>query len=376
MKFVVEKDTLIAGLQQVINIVGQKLTMPILSNVLIEAIAVKNQIALSTTNLDLGIRCTVTAKVERSGNITLPVKKFASIIKALPEREVTCTLEDEVYVHLSSGGSRFKILGLASDEFPQLPSLDMGQSITLNQMQFLRMLKSISYAQSKDENRYILNGVYFLAENHCIHFIATDGRRLAVISSEITDDDLKKSAIVPAKTIGELERILGIGENVQILITEKQIAFLIGVETNDDHGICDSIYVVSKIVEGKYPNYKQVIPSVSDYRIHFDREQLLSVVQRVALVADEKNYSVRLKFSNCLLEISAQSSMYGEARENLSVTYEGEAIEIAFNPQFLIDPLKVLTNDEIFFEFKNELSPGIIKNNDTFLCVVMPLRLN
>jgi DNA polymerase-3 subunit beta len=238
------------------------------------------------------------------------------------------------------------------------------------------MLKSISYAQSRDENRYILNGVYFLAEENHIHFIATDGRRLALVSNEMPNCSLQSNVIVPAKTIGELERTLGIGENLRILMTDKQIAFSIDVEVDHESGICDNIYIISKIVEGKYPNYRQVIPSLSDYRVRLDREQLLAVVQRVALVLDEKNYSVRLKLSNNLLEVSARSSTYGEACENLPMTYDGEGVEIAFNPQFLTDPLKVLTNDEVYFEFKNDLSPGVIKTNDTFLCVIMPLRIN
>ncbi|MDR2200838.1 MAG: DNA polymerase III subunit beta [Puniceicoccales bacterium] len=376
MKFVIEKDVLVAGLQQVINVVGTKLTMPILSNVLIEGVAGHNQIALSTTNLDMGIRCVIRAEVTESGSITLPVKKFASIVKALPHREVTCELEGDLYLHLTSGSSHFKVLGLGANDFPALPQFEVEQKITINQLQLLRMLRSISYAQSKDENRYILNGVYFLVENGNVNFIATDGRRLALISSEVPSCNLEKSVIVPAKMIGELERTLGIGEGVQILMTDKQIAFAIDVEADNANGICDHIYIVSKIVEGKYPNYKQVIPSSSDYRVRLDREQLLSVIQRVALVADEKNYSVRLKLADNLLEVSARSSIYGEARENLPISYEEEAVTITFNPQFLTDPLKVLTNDEVYFEFKNDLSPGIVKTNDTFLCVIMPLRSN
>ncbi|MDR1590586.1 MAG: DNA polymerase III subunit beta [Puniceicoccales bacterium] len=374
MKFVVEKDTLIAGLQRVMNVVGTKLTMPILSNVLIEAIADRDQVALSTTSLDMGICCSVVAQVQQSGRITLPVKKLASIVKALPGQEVTCAMENDVLVRIESDGSHFKILGLAADNFPTLPHLETEQKIEVNQMQLARMLRSISYAQSKDENRYILNGAYFLVENSSLNFVATDGRRLALTSSEIPSCDIQKSVIVPAKMIAELERTLGIGENVRIFMTDKQIAF--SIDVSSEHNLGDAIYIVSKIVEGKYPNYKQVIPSSSDYRVRLDREQLLSVVQRIALVADDKDYSVRLKFADNLLETSARSVSYGEAREALPIAYDEKTVEIAFNPQFLIDPFKVLTNDEIFFEFKDEFSPGIIKTNDTFLCVVMPLRIN
>lgn len=374
MKFVTEKDILIAGLQQVMNVVGSKLTMPILSNVLMEAMADRGQVAFSTTNLDMGICCSVAAQVQQSGTVTLPVKKLTSIVKALPGKTVTCAMENDVLVRVESDGSRFKILGLAASDFPRLPQLETEQKIAVDQMQLAHMLKSISYAQSRDENRYILNGAYFLVENSNLTFVATDGRRLALIANEIPGCDMQKNVIVPAKMIGELERTLGVGENVRIFMTDKQIAFSIDVAS--ENSLSGAIYVVSKIVEGKYPNYKQVIPASSDYRVRLDREQLLSVVQRIALVADEKDYSVRLKFADNLLEISARSASYGEAREALPIAYEEKTIEIAFNPQFLIDPLKVLTKDEIFFEFKDEFSPGIIKTNDTFLCVVMPLRIN
>ncbi|MDR2812276.1 MAG: DNA polymerase III subunit beta [Puniceicoccales bacterium] len=374
MKFILEKDTLIAGLQQVMNVVGTKLTMPILSNVLIEAIADRGQVTFSTTNLDMGMCCSVMAQVQQSGRITLPVKKLASIVKALPGKEVTCVLENDVLVRIESDGSRFKILGLAANDFPALPQLEIEQKIEVNQMRLARLLKSISYAQSRDENRFILNGIYFLVEDGHLNLVATDGRRLALTSSEIPGCDFQKSVIVPAKMVAELERTLGIGENARLFMTDRQIAF--SIDVSSENNLSDSIYIVSKIVEGKYPNYKQVIPASSDYHVRLDREQLLSVVQRIALVADEKDYSVRLKFEDNLLEISARSVSYGEAREALPIAYDGKVVGIAFNPQFLIDPFKVLTNDEIFFEFKDEFSPGMIKTNDTFLCVVMPLRIN
>lgn len=372
MKFSIEKEALIAGLQQVMNVVGTRLTMPILSNVLLEA--TPERLVLSTTNLDIGMRCLVKADVSEPGSTTLPVKKLASIIKALAAKTVTFNAEDNEQVHISGGGSRFRILGLPADDFPRLPQLEVEQKVTLQQMQFSKMLKSISYAQSRDENRYLLNGMYWLVENEKLHFIATDGRRLAMIANDVPGCPLQRSVIVPAKTVIELERTLGIGENAQIMMTDKQIAFLFDVA--GEGSITDSIYVVSKIVEGNYPNYKQVIPSTLDHHIRIDREQLLSVIQRIALVADEKNYAVKLAFSKNSLEISAQSQAYGEAREVLPIAYEDEDVAMGFNPQFLCDPLKVLTSDEIAFEFKNEMSPGVIRTNDDFKCVIMPLRIN
>lgn len=376
MEFTVEKEALVTGLQQVMNVVGTRLTMPILLNVLIEANAEQRQIRLSTTNLDIGICCAVAANVTKSGAITLPVKKLASIVKAMPAKEITFALQEESLVEVTSGGSHFRILGLPAKDFPQLSRLD-GEPITLGQDQLLRMLKRVSYSQSKDENRYILNGVYFLVEEGALNFVATDGRRLALISDKLDGSVIKepkKGIIVPARTIAELERTLGIGEQVRIVMADRQIAFSLDVA--DSEGVQDSIYMISKVVEGKYPEYKQVIPPGLEHCVKVERERLLEVIQRVALVADEKNYSIRLRFEKNTLTLSAKSPSYGEASEILPIVYEEDPVTICFNPQFLMDPLKVLTNDELTFEFKDELSPGVIKTNDTFLCVVMPLRLN
>jgi DNA polymerase-3 subunit beta len=360
----------------VLNVVGTRATMPILSNVLLQA--EDDAIWLTTTNLDLGIRCRIKAEVGSTGALTLPVRKLAEIVKALPNLEVSVESTPGHQAKISSGGSQFRIMGIGREEFPPLPTFTDKHAFDLPQADVLRMLKSVAYAQSSDENRYILNGVYFNFGDGKMSLVATDGRRLALVSREVQVTDTNAgSLILPAKTVAELTRLLGQGESVKITFNDRQVAFEIQIgETAGGSGLVDNIYLVSKIVEGNYPNYRQVIPKETEHRVKIERELLAECVQRAALVTSDKNNSVRLKVTKNLLEISAQSPEYGESHESMAIAYDGAEVQIAFNPLFLLDPLRALVQDEVFFEFKDELSPGIFKTLDSFLCVIMPLRLN
>lgn len=374
MKFKINKDHFVTGLQQVLNVVGTRATMPILSNVLIQAEG--DQLSLTTTNLELGIRCRIQAEVMAPGGITLPVRKLATIVRALPNSEVEVDASSGTQAQIHSGGSHFKITGIAEDEFPPLPSFADQHIFELPQTELQTMLKCVSYAQSQDENRYILNGVYFVFGEDKLMLVATDGRRLAQISKdmEVTEENAGK-LILPAKTVAELERLLGQGEKVKITFSDRQVAFEIQIDSQDN-GLIDSIYLVSKIVEGNYPNFRQVIPKETENRVKIERELMAECVQRAALVTSEKNTSVKLKLGNNLLEITGSSPEYGESHESMAIAYEGAEVQVAFNPSYMLDPLRALTKDEVYFEFKDELSPGVFKTLDSFLCVVMPLRLS
>lgn len=376
MKFKINRDHFSNGLQQVMNVVGTRATMPILNNVLIEA--GEGQISLTTTNLDLGIRCQIKAEVEEAGAITLPVRKLATIVRELPKLEVFVESTPGNQAKMNSGGSVFKIMGIDKEEFPPLPTFSDQHVFHLPQDELLSMLKSVSYAQSSDENRYILNGVFFNFADDKMTMVATDGRRLALISreQEITEEN-GGSLILPAKTVAELERLVGKGEKLKIAFNDRQVAFEIEVgEESSGQGFTDNIYLVSKVVEGNYPNYRQVIPKETEHRIKVERELMLDSVRRAALVTSDKNHSIKLKITENLLEISGESPEYGESHESIAIAYDGPEIAVAFNPHFLMEPLKALDRDEVFFEFKDELSPGLFKTLGTFLCVVMPLRLN
>ncbi|HYP16287.1 MAG TPA: DNA polymerase III subunit beta [Opitutus sp.] len=374
MKFKINRDHFANGLAQVLNVVGSKATMPILSNVLIEA--EKDQVSLTTTNLDLGIRCKIKADVKETGSVTLPVKRLATIVRELPNVDVTFDASPNHQVKLASGGSNFRIMGIGKEEFPPLPEFGDEKAFTLEQAELTTMLKSVAYAQSTDETRYILNGVYFNFKDGKLSLVATDGRRLALISKELDVPASSAGAIIlPAKTVNELTRLLDKGEKLKINFNERRAAFQIATD-KDSSGLVDSVYLYSKVVEGNYPNYQQVVPKETHQRIKLERELFLQCVHRAALVCSEKSNSVKIKLTSNLLEITAQSPDFGEAHESMAIGYSGPELQVAFNPTFIMDPLRALTKDEIFFELKDDVSPGVFKTLESFLCVIMPVRLS
>jgi DNA polymerase-3 subunit beta len=374
MKFKINRDHFSNGLSQVLNVVGSKAAMPILSNVLIEAD--KESISLTTTNLDLGIRCKIKAEVKETGSVTLPVKRLATIVRELPNVDVSFDASANHQVKIASGGSNFRIMGIGAEEFPKLPDSSDDKSYNLDQGELATMLGNVSYAQSTDETRYILNGVYFNFKDGKLALVATDGRRLALVSKELAVPAASAGAIIlPAKTVAELLRLLGKGEKLKIAFNERRAAFQI--ETGKEAGgLTDSIYLFSKVVEGNYPNYQQVIPKETHQRIKLERELFLQCVHRAALVTSEKSNSVKIKLSSNLLEITASSPDFGEAHESMAISYSGPELQVAFNPQFIMDPLRALTKDEVFFEVKDEVSPGVFKTLESFVCVIMPVRLS
>jgi DNA polymerase-3 subunit beta len=267
-------------------------------------------------------------------------------------------------------------MGIGKEEFPPLPEFGDEKSFTLEQAELTAMVKSVSYAQSSDETRYILNGVYFSFKDGKLSLVATDGRRLALISKDIeVPAPSAGSIILPAKTVSELVRMLDKGEKLKISFNERRASFQISTD-KDSSGLIDSIYLYSKVVEGNYPNYNQVIPKETHQRIKLERELFLQCVHRAALVCSEKSNSVKVKLSSNLLEITAQSPDFGEAHESMAIAYSGPELQVAFNPQFIMDPLRALTKDEVFFEVKDEVSPGVFKTLESFICVIMPVRLS
>ncbi|MDR2432766.1 MAG: DNA polymerase III subunit beta [Puniceicoccales bacterium] len=373
MKFSIEKTTFVNGLQQVLSVVEQRAIIPVLSNVLLNC--ADGRLKITATNLDISIHCQVKAEIEIEGKITLPARKLAAIVRSLPGDTVVAELVGTT-VKISSGRSNFQIMGLSADDFPSTNEPSPLNKTQLQQAEMAKMLRNVSFAQSNDDNRFILNSVYFCFDGNKLTFAATDGRRLSLVSKEITENvENTKGVIIPSKTIREIERLLGQGEDVSFLFDNRQIVFLIAVDKENQDGLIDDIKVVSKIVEGNYPNFRQIIPKGAENRVKLDRQLTLECIQRVAIVTNDQKNLVKLRFENNTLEISAESQEYGNAHEKIAIVYEGKPIEIAFNYVFICDPLKVLTQDEVFFEFKDELSAGVFKTLEDFLYVVMPLRM-
>jgi len=364
MKLRFSKEKFLDGLQQVQNVVSSRSTLPILSNALIRAS--KDGVTLSTTDLDLGVRCSIEAEVIREGATTLPARRLFTIIRELAHSEVEMEVDDKNIATIQCGGSHFKIVGLPESEFPQLPKLAGAKSFTVDQKVLKDALKKTSYAMSTDETRYVLNAILLNLKDDKLVVVATDGRRLALVEYEL---DLPKGThgdlLVPCKTVTEVLRLLKDKGTVTISFTENQISFEM-----------DGTQLVSKLVEGNYPNYRQVIPNETKERISLERETFHLAMRRASLLVSEKNHAVKLFFSKNNLSITANSPDVGESRESLAINYKGPEITIGFNPDFMMDPLRNLENDEIFFELTDELSPGVLKINGPFLYVIMPLRVS
>ena len=369
MKLTIAKDQLVNGLQAVQNVVSSRSTLPILSNVLLRA--ENGRLELTATDLDVTVVCSVEAEVKGDGATTLPTKKFFGIVRELNSQEIDLEVDGKEVCSLQAGSSFYKIKGLPADEFPPLPKFEEKKKINLTQEKLKGMLKKTSYAVSMDETRYVLNGILFSIKDHKITLIATDGRRMALVDDDLeTAQDEEVEAIVPTKAIGELNRMLETSGDVEIRFTENQAAFSLKTEQGN------SILMISKLIDGNYPNYRQVIPKETKERIPLIREEFLHALRRAEIMTSEKSNSVKLAFTKNNLTITANTPEVGEARESIAVNYQGNNIAVAFNPGYLMDPLKALDNDEVFIEITDELSPGVIKINTAFLYVIMPMRMN
>jgi DNA polymerase-3 subunit beta len=257
-------------------------------------------------------------------------------------------------------------MGLAEEEFPRFPQPDGAKTLKIEQAVLRDMLRKTAYAASTDETRYVLNGVYMSFKGDKLTVVATDGRRLALVEREIeVPKGAEADLILPTKAVAELQRLLGDKDEVNIAVGENQIVCNLGATT-----------LVSKLIEGTYPNFRQVIPTEAKERVQLERETLLAALHRASILASEKSQSVKLSYTKNTLTITATTPEVGEAKETLSINYKGKELTIAFNPQYLMDPLRNLDADEVFMELTDELSPGVIKINAPFLYVLMPMRLS
>src|ERR1700720_362985 len=364
MKFSVSKDKLLEGLSTVQNVVSTRTTLPILSNVLLQAS--EGEIRLTTTDLDVGVRGSIEAQVERSGATTLPARRLFAIVRELPASEIYVDVDSKNFASIRSGSSFFKILGLPEEEFPPLARFDEAKEFSIGQKELKDGLKKTSYAISTDETRYVLNGVLFSFKENKLTLVATDGRRLAMVEIELEfPRSHELDIIVPTKAVTELQRLLTDDGEIKVSMGSGQIAFDL-----------NKTLLVSKLIEGNYPNYRQVIPSEAKERIKLERETFLNSLRRVSLLASDKSHSIKLNFSKNNLDITATTPEVGEAKESLAVAYKGRDFSIAFNPEFLMAPLRNLAEDEVFLDLIDEMSPGVLKIQTPFLYVLMPMRIS
>jgi DNA polymerase-3 subunit beta len=363
MKFKINKEVLLNGIQAVQCVITAKSTLPILSNVLIEA--QQGCLKLVATDLDVGISCVIDVDIQEAGAITLPAKRFSDIIKELPADTVVITTKKNNLVLIETESCQFKIMGLPKDEFPKLPEFQNKEAIKIEQGSLKQMLGLTSFAVSLDESRYILNGILFQINKNLLSCVATDGKRLAIIEKQLNQSIEKNiSIIIPIKTIHELNRHLRDDEELSLVLGNNQVFFDLG-----------NIAIISRLIEGEFPDFKQVIPPVSNNKMRVDRNLFLLAVKRAALLSTPDYQAVKLEVFKNKLVVSKSTPDVGESTEEVGVEYQGRELVVGFNPGYIIDVLKNLHDDMVELELSDAEKPGVIRING-YVYIVLPMRLN
>ncbi len=364
MEVVIDRDAFLKGLQMVQNIVEPRQTLPILANVLLEAEG--ESVRMTATDLEVGARVSVPAKVGGKGAITVSARKLAEIVKELAAAAVALKVTENVTVSLRCGGATYRLVGLAPDDFPPVVPASPQSWVTLEAKILREMLTQTSFAVSHDETRYALNGVLFAFQGKDVRMVATDGHRLALSTRSLGNAIPTATGIVPRKAVTEIMRVLGAGEEVQIAITENQFVLQM-----------PNFVMAARLIEGQFPNYDAVIPRTQPGRLAAPRSSLTAALRRVAVMAEERNKPVKLALSPGSLKVTASSQELGEAEEILEVEYAGEEMVIGFNSRYLLEAMAALDKDQVLFEIKDAQSPGVIKSaeDEGYCCVIMPMRI-
>ena len=364
MKMRVRKEDILKTLQQAQSAINPRAGLPILSNLLIEAES--GNVKLTGTDLDIGIISNSQADIEVKGAITVPAKKFADIIRELPDETLSMSVKKNNVVIIESGNTVFKIMGLPKEEYPKLPEFTDAHFVLLQQNTLKTMLGMTSFAISRDETRYILNGILFLIEEDKLTMVATDGRRLSLIKKEFkAPKNLKAKFIVPAKTATELLKTLeDTSTELKMTFTKNQVLFDLG-----------QTIIISRLIEGEYPNYEQVIPKEAKEKLTIDRERLLSAAKRASLLTTQDSLAVRLDIHNDKIVVSKSTPDVGESKEELGAEYNGSHLSIGFNPSYLMDVLKNINIETVAIELFGPDKPGVIRLGDEYTYVLLPMQL-
>lgn len=372
MIFKIDKDNFLKALQKVQGIVEKRTSMPILSNVLIEA--ADDSLNILATDLEVGLKSSYPTKIEESGKITVNAKKLYEIVKELPNEEIIFSTKDNDWVEIKCGKVRFNIVGLSSDEFPTITSVNEDQLIEIEASLLRRMIEKTSYAICNDETKYNLNGIYTRVEQDGAHkvlkMVATDGHRLSIASGEFkgsTDANLLKGVILPKKGIYEIKKITDEGDGVLKFGFVDNSAVIRKGDTT----------LIMRLVDGEFPDYTRVIPSANELIVKSQREALIHAVRRMAILSSEKFKGIMLEIDSNGVKISSSNPELGDAMEELDVQYTGAPFSVRFNARYLLDVLMICEGEEVLMKFKNELSPSIVTpaQEDGLLAVIMPMRL-
>jgi DNA polymerase-3 subunit beta len=368
MRFTIAREKLQEGLTAVTASVPAKTTLPVLANLLVET--TDRGIRLSGTDLDMAVSTELTADVESQGAITIPAKKLAEIVRELPSAPVRVSTTGEQKVTLECGRSRFRLLGLPRDEFPSFPAVKFSDAWRIRSGELQKLIGHTAFAVSTEESRPILNGVLWELRPEFMRMVATNGHRLAKMEIPLSAaGTLSGDLIVPPKALEQIRRLFPAEEELEIARGENHLGF---------RSPFTAVY--TRLIEGPYPNYEQVIPRDNDRIALADKNALMQALRRMSVIASDQTHRIRLSFNAGMLKFSVQTPDLGEAQDELPITYEGDPLDIGFNATYLLEILRYIPTDEVRLAFKAPERAATVEPvgwNDaaSYMCLIMPLRL-
>ena len=369
MKVVCYKDKILKAINSVVKGVASKTTMPILEGILIQTN--DNEIKLTTYDLEIGIEYVMECEVKEQGNTVVNAVMFSEIIRKLPDTEIYISLNSDNLLEIECEGSLYKLSTMNPEEFPELPKIEIENSIELEQNTLKNMIRKTIFAVSTEENRPIFTGCLFEVENNKLNLVAVDGFRLALRSVFLSNKTNDFSAVIPGKTLNEVNKI----------ISDSFDLIKIGVSKNQALFEMDNCKIVTRILEGEFLNYKSVIPSNWETRIKVNKNNIQDCFERIMLISSssvekEKKYPVKVSVDIGKVTISC-TNQTSDAKEEIFVSTEGKNLEVGFNPRYFIDSLKSIEDEEVYFEFGSNIAPCLIKSteNKNYTYMVLPIRL-
>jgi DNA polymerase-3 subunit beta len=377
MTFEIDKREFLKGLGLMQGVAGRKTTLPILSHILLEW--EKNSLYLTGTDLETGIREEIIAKIHQKGRASVSAKKLYEIVRELPEETIHIKKKDNQWITLQCGKSYFNLAGLDPEEFPSFPAYQEENFSVVSTRLIREMIDKTSFAASNEESRYHLNGVLFAqikqAGKEALRMVATDGHRLSLLDRENQKINgvEEKGMIIPKKGVMEVKRIIGDRDG------EEEM----GVYFNATHGFFKTgkSLTAIRLIDGEFPEYEQVIPKGNDKKLVMVKEKIVSGLKRVSTMASERIEGVKFSLKRNSMEMSTTHQDFGDAQEELEVSYEGPPLQVGFNARYLIEAFNVIDSEEVLMELKDEGSPGVIRPSSSEpqfsnqICIIMPMRL-
>lgn len=374
MRVTVEREELLTALHRVQGIVEKRNTMPSLANVLLEA--KPEGLDISATDLELGMRGLYKATVDEPGSVTFSARKLYEILKEIKDAEIVMTVTEDCVVTITTGRGEFKVVGLPSKDFPPLPAIERDGLISLPGVGLLQLIRKTLFAVGDNDTRYVLNGLLVVVTNAgetpMIRLVGTDGHRLAMAEQKLETDkktspEQEEKVIVPKKAADQIRRLL----------EEDEVEPMIGFTKNMLIFRKSGLVLTSRLMEGNYPNYQQVIPKASNNQITVNRDDLEGALRRVSVLSQNKTYAVKLTFSKKSITLFSSHPDMGEAKEEIPASFNGEDFSAGFNARYLLDVLGVMESEAVVLNMEASLSPCLIreKDNPSFQAVVMPVKV-